>query len=183
MPPFRPSSARSLAPPTRAISPMRRGRPSNRCSFQLRIPPQRSGGDGRLPDLCKAIQAMFSGTKGCIGAPSRATRAQGASAGRSALRLGCFLRLAAAGPEVGPGLGRGREPRECSLAGLPSSFSVGAGSIGSSVCHPLCRRTSDPDLRPWTRGSVHPTIRRPDLRRTSLFLATPTLPCPSRRSG
>jgi len=39
------------------------GRPSSRCSLQPRIPPQRSGGDGRLPDRRDALQTMFSGTK------------------------------------------------------------------------------------------------------------------------
>jgi len=43
------SPARRLAPPRRALSPIRRGRPSNRCSLQPLIPPQRSGGDRRPP--------------------------------------------------------------------------------------------------------------------------------------
>jgi len=72
MPPFRPSSARRLAskkprpPYTSDLPDMQREMIQPEIIPSL-IPPQRSGGDGRLPDrrlpdLRDALQAMFSVT-------------------------------------------------------------------------------------------------------------------------
>jgi len=69
----KPHNARSLAPLPRAISPIRSVPDTQREMIPSRIPPQRSGGDWRLPDrrlpdLRDALQAMFCVTQnGCTG--------------------------------------------------------------------------------------------------------------------
>jgi len=96
------SHTRSLAPPTRAISPDTQWE-----TIQPLIPPQRSGGDGRLLGLRDVIQAMFSGTK------------NGGT--------GCTLPGDARPPSAPhrERLGRGREPRSCSFSGLLGNANTG----------------------------------------------------------
>jgi len=81
MPPFRPSSARSLAstkPRQHEASPHAHER-SPRCAagdHPTAIPPQRSGGDGRLPNLREAFRRCSPGRETAApGALSRAIRA------------------------------------------------------------------------------------------------------------
>ena len=68
MPPFRPSSARSLTN-KKPRHPYTSDLPdTQREMIPSLIPPQRSGGDRRLPDLRDALQAMFYVTQnGCTG--------------------------------------------------------------------------------------------------------------------
>jgi len=62
------SQSKTPRPLPRAISPIRSGPDTQREMIPSLIPPQRSGGDRRLPDLRDVVEAMFYVTQnGCTG--------------------------------------------------------------------------------------------------------------------